>query len=212
MQTNNMSVDLPKYVKNLLAPNYYQHTSMMQSVIAIVLFAATASAIPSRCYEGIVTGPCRAMHERYAYDPAKGECVRFNYGGCAGNNNNFMSKLECQLVCKEQDSTFPEHNDFIIPGLIRRPTVIMTMAPIRLPKYSMEIEPNLNVPSSSGRPTACGLPIETGMCFASLRRYAFDDTRGRCVSFIYGGCGGNENNFETLEDCEYACLNTITSR
>ncbi|KAK6733516.1 hypothetical protein RB195_017333 [Necator americanus] len=120
-----------------------------------------ASAIPSRCYEGIVTGPCRAMHERYAYDPAKGECVRFNYGGCAGNNNNFMSKLECQLVC---------------------------------------------------RPTACGLPIETGMCFASLRRYAFDDTRGRCVSFIYGGCGGNENNFETLEDCEYACLNTITSR
>ncbi|KAK6733508.1 hypothetical protein RB195_017329 [Necator americanus] len=151
------------------------------------------------------------MHERYAYDPAKGECVRFNYGGCAGNNNNFMSKLECQLVCKEQGSTFPgSRKVIIIPGY--RPTV--RVRPIPLPSYYLDspIERNFNEPNSSGRPTACSLPIETGMCLAAFRRYAFDDTQGRCVSFIYGGCGGNKNNFETLEECENTCLNTITSR
>ncbi|ETN85468.1 Kunitz/Bovine pancreatic trypsin inhibitor domain protein [Necator americanus] len=168
---------------------------MMQSVIAIVLFAAAASAIPSRCYEGIVTGPCRAMHERYAYDPAKGECVRFNYGGCAGNNNNFMSKLECQLKKEQKIYSICGVGN---TGSFRTPKLVTGTSGV-----------NIDEMINSGRPTACSLPIETGVCFAAFRRYAFDDTQGRCVSFIYGGCGGNENNFETLEECENTCLNTI---
>ena len=28
---------------------------------------------------------------------------------------------------------------------------------------------------------------------------------GVCEEFIYGGCGGNENNFETLEECNQQC-------
>ena len=27
----------------------------------------------------------------------------------------------------------------------------------------------------------------------------------KCGKFIYGGCGGNENNFATLEDCHKRC-------
>lgn len=27
-----------------------------------------------------------------------------------------------------------------------------------------------------------------------------------CVEFIYGGCAGNSNNFETKEDCEEKCM------
>lgn len=27
-----------------------------------------------------------------------------------------------------------------------------------------------------------------------------------CVEFIYGGCAGNSNNFETKEDCEQKCV------
>ena len=28
---------------------------------------------------------------------------------------------------------------------------------------------------------------------------------GECVEFSYGGCGGNENNFETQQACEATC-------
>lgn len=37
------------------------------------------------------------------------------------------------------------------------------------------------------------------------RRWYYDDERGNCVSFIYEGCGGNQNNFRSLESCNNFC-------
>ncbi|KHJ95481.1 Kunitz/Bovine pancreatic trypsin inhibitor domain protein [Oesophagostomum dentatum] len=61
-------------------------------------------------------------------------------------------------------------------------------------------------PTPSG-PSAgvCALPISTGKCRAALRRYGYDSTLKKCVSFIYGGCEGNANRFETMEDCQSSC-------
>jgi hypothetical protein len=38
-----------------------------------------------------------------------------------------------------------------------------------------------------------------------MNRYAFDRALGLCRPFVYGGCGGNANNFETPESCYAAC-------
>nr|ABI52641.1 Kunitz domain [Argas monolakensis] len=51
----------------------------------------------------------------------------------------------------------------------------------------------------------CGLPSEYGICRAYFIRYFFDWRIYQCVSFGYGGCGGNANNFETLEECRAKC-------
>ena len=51
----------------------------------------------------------------------------------------------------------------------------------------------------------CNQPITVGDCDAAFQRYAFDPTQGTCVEFLYGGCGGNMNNFETFDACAATC-------
>ncbi|XP_072248102.1 amyloid beta precursor like protein 2 isoform X2 [Leuresthes tenuis] len=46
------------------------------------------------------TGPCRASMPRWHFDKNQRKCVRFIYGGCAGNRNNFDSEEYCMAVCK----------------------------------------------------------------------------------------------------------------
>uniref|UniRef100_A0A1A7WI30 Amyloid-beta A4 protein n=2 Tax=Iconisemion striatum TaxID=60296 RepID=A0A1A7WI30_9TELE len=55
----------------------------------------------------------------------------------------------------------------------------------------------------------CWANAETGPCRAMLSRWYFDRQEGRCVQFIYGGCGGNRNNFESEEYCLAVCRSVI---
>nr|XP_003226822.3 PREDICTED: uncharacterized protein LOC100562249 [Anolis carolinensis] len=51
----------------------------------------------------------------------------------------------------------------------------------------------------------CILPSETGVCKMYIPRFFFNPTTKKCEKFIYGGCGGNKNNFETEKECLRAC-------
>uniref|UniRef100_A0A673LD89 Amyloid-beta A4 protein n=1 Tax=Sinocyclocheilus rhinocerous TaxID=307959 RepID=A0A673LD89_9TELE len=50
---------------------------------------------------------------------------------------------------------------------------------------------------------------ETGPCKAMLPRWYFVREEGRCAPFIYGGCGGNRNNFESEEYCLSVCSSVL---
>ncbi|XP_041943267.1 WAP, Kazal, immunoglobulin, Kunitz and NTR domain-containing protein 2 [Alosa sapidissima] len=51
----------------------------------------------------------------------------------------------------------------------------------------------------------CSLPPVQGPCKAYEPRWAYNRALKQCQSFVYGGCGGNENNFDSREACEDAC-------
>uniref|UniRef100_A0A8C4GUR2 Amyloid-beta A4 protein n=1 Tax=Dicentrarchus labrax TaxID=13489 RepID=A0A8C4GUR2_DICLA len=57
----------------------------------------------------------------------------------------------------------------------------------------------------------CWANAETGPCRAMLPRWYFDHQEGRCAQFIYGGCGGNRNNFESEEYCLSVCSSVSKS-
>ncbi|KFO34969.1 WAP, Kazal, immunoglobulin, Kunitz and NTR domain-containing protein 2 [Fukomys damarensis] len=51
----------------------------------------------------------------------------------------------------------------------------------------------------------CSLPALQGPCKAYAPRWAYNSQTGQCQSFVYGGCEGNGNNFESREACEESC-------
>jgi hypothetical protein len=51
----------------------------------------------------------------------------------------------------------------------------------------------------------CELPFEVGPCDAAIPVYFHNPQTERCEPAVYGGCGGNENRFESLSACESAC-------
>lgn len=53
--------------------------------------------------------------------------------------------------------------------------------------------------------SVCLQPKVTGPCEALFRRYYYNSAAGLCEEFIYGGCQGNDNNFQTLAECEHRC-------
>ena len=49
------------------------------------------------------------------------------------------------------------------------------------------------------------MDIDQGPCTEMETRWAYDLSRKECVTFEYGGCGGNRNNFPSDEYCSYYC-------
>lgn len=60
----------------------------------------------------------------------------------------------------------------------------------------------------------CALPSLDGdgrlACMALYYKYFHNAATGKCEEFVYGGCGGNENRFDTQKECEDFCIHKTT--
>ncbi len=52
-------------------------------------------------------------------------------------------------------------------------------------------------PASPAATQQCSQPPDVGPCRAAITRYHYNPATQACQAFIYGGCRGNSNNFET---------------
>lgn len=51
----------------------------------------------------------------------------------------------------------------------------------------------------------CNLPKVRGPCTQNHRMYYFDSDEKQCKVFNYGGCLGNSNRFESMNECHLKC-------
>ena len=56
----------------------------------------------------------------------------------------------------------------------------------------------------------CTLPVESGDCRAYVPSWYYDVSTRTCHKFVYGGCEGNDNRFDTEEECLNRCQTDVT--
>ena len=47
---------------------------------------------------------------------------------------------------------------------------------------------------------------DAGKCKQTMGQYFFDRREGKCKPFVYSGCGGNNNRFNSYTSCERTCM------
>lgn len=138
------------------------------------------------------SGPCYAYMPSFYYNAEAGRCEEFIYGGCEGNANNFATLADCEDSCLVDDDIEDDQPPVEAAGGDSAGT---------LPDGGRA----LSLPEDDDEEDVCSLPPIQGPCKAAFHRFYFDEVTGTCKPFIYGGCQGNGNNFDTLADCEGTC-------
>lgn len=176
------------------------------------------------------SGPCFAFFEMWYFNADKNVCEMFVYGGCQGNGNKFPSEQECLSSCQDRrvmiemkdlcklekqtgncrgyferyfyNETARECQKFIYGGCDGNANNFESLTECNQ-RCSSQIEQAAPVVDEN----TCQLPSETGPCLAYIPMFYFNSDSGRCESFVYGGCKGNKNRFETIDQCQNSCAN-----
>ncbi|NWR75630.1 TFPI1 inhibitor, partial [Centropus unirufus] len=136
---------------------------------------------PNFCFHEKDPGICRGYFSRYFYNKETKICEVFKYGGCLGNQNNFKNLEECQTTCQ---------------GNCKFLFSLFLVLFLHEVLYFEEPPPI---------PSLCMTPMDRGLCRARELRFFYNYSTGRCHSFSYSGCGGNENNFTSRKSCLRIC-------
>ncbi|CAH3153069.1 unnamed protein product, partial [Porites evermanni] len=153
------------------------------------------------------TGPCKAAIPRYFFNPHTHECERFTYGGCQGNANNFKTLEDCEKSCAHVEVEScnlppkPGPCKAAIPRYYFNPRTYncerFTYGGCRGNANNFKTLEECKASCLRDQEASCNLPPEKGRCMAIIPRYYYNPRSHSCERFIYGGCQGNANNFET---------------
>lgn len=54
------------------------------------------------------------------------------------------------------------------------------------------------------------MPRVIGDCKEFTERWYYDEADEECRAFLFGGCNGNANNFDSMDSCNQRCKSTVS--
>ncbi|XP_077506621.1 papilin-like isoform X2 [Amblyomma americanum] len=175
-------------------------------------------------------GSCNDTQERYYFNSQTGLCETFEYGGCEGNKNNFADLDACKTLCedvcsqpqdpgpcyayfrrfyynKQEDRCLP----FIFGGCMGNGNNFYTST-----QCNGRCRLHVAEDGAAGKDREmCHQPVDEGHCDTDSSgpgattpevRFYYDVQKELCERFNYQGCGGNDNNFRTVDGCNMTCF------
>ncbi|XP_023562301.1 tissue factor pathway inhibitor 2 [Octodon degus] len=191
----------------------------------LLLCPAPSRASPERSGSAAETcllrrdpGPCQDPVTRYFYDRRRQLCRPFQYGGCGGNANNFASLEACEEACwmieevpkycrfeVSKDKCGRSSKEYFFNLKTMRCEKFLSGGCSQYRNRFPDEASCMNFCASKKMPSFCYSPKDGGLCFANETRFYFNMRYKTCEAFTYTGCGGNDNNFSYLKDCQRVC-------
>ncbi|KAM9630200.1 collagen alpha-3(VI) chain isoform 9-T9 [Morphnus guianensis] len=119
---------------------------------------------------------CKDYQIVWFFDYKNKICSQGWYGGCGGNANRFEAEAECISKCLKPSAAEKAMQQ---PPLEKRLSSVTDI---------------------------CRLQKDEGTCRNFVLKWYYDPETKSCARFWYGGCGGNENRFNTQKECEKVCV------
>ncbi|XP_060600709.1 kielin/chordin-like protein [Ruditapes philippinarum] len=174
---------------------------------------------PVSCNQPVDEGSCDDQIDRYFFNKQTCECEKFIWTGCGGNSNNFKTLQQCKRSCRKEPCVKPTPNCLLpkevgpCDAVVKRYYFDKIECQCKMFNYggcegNSNNFPTLKKCKQACRKTecpVCNLPADSGPCEAAMRRYFYNTNTCQCEEFIYGGCKGNGNRYETIQECEAMC-------
>ncbi|KAI8042454.1 hypothetical protein M5D96_003767 [Drosophila gunungcola] len=81
--------------------------------------------------------------------------------------------------------------------------IVMTVVPFYLLLVLFDLVAGLKDPICGLRPADDIFYVKE--CYNSSKQFSYYVDKKECLDFIYSGCGGNKNRFDSKEKCEAKC-------
>uniref|UniRef100_A0A1I7Z2F4 ADAM_spacer1 domain-containing protein n=1 Tax=Steinernema glaseri TaxID=37863 RepID=A0A1I7Z2F4_9BILA len=186
------------------------------------------------CNQRVDVGRCDGHFTSYYYEVASGTCETFQYTGCGGNQNRFPSKEQCEALCLRAAAQ-PRIGEGVAPAVHQeapKTSAVCDEAKDTGPCSNFATKWFFNnndgtcnrfhyggcegtgnrFDSEQECKATCGDHIDTcvlpkvkGPCGGKNKRFFFNKDSQQCEEFVYSGCLGNSNNFDSQEECEKRC-------
>ncbi|XP_053330420.1 kunitz-type protease inhibitor 1 [Spea bombifrons] len=217
------NLEMGHYVIQLIVTD----TASQQSTATTTITVLSKEETEDYCLAPVKTGSCRAKFSRWHYNVDMNDCEEFTFGGCKPNKNNYVRKEDCLQTCRTDPGhsakggrrSHPVCDGQCHPTQFRCDDGCCIDAALECDetpdcgdgsdeascdKYYKGFKKLQALDVSNNKARCVDLP-DTGPCRASFNRWYYDPDLTACMSFTYGGCGGNGNNFNSEKDCLLFC-------